>query len=141
MKQTTAELTNKYINNHPHIKNCLKRGLINYSALARHIAKELGIEKQSSKEAILMAASRIHDKLKKELAREKDITTLLSKSEIEIKNKIIVFVIEKNIDYDLFQTIQTKSKRNCHYWNNLHGSAWDHPRNHHSWRCFDGRKF
>ena len=73
MEKNTTEMTNEYINEHPHIKNCLKRGLINYSALARYIAKELDIEKKSSKEAILIASRRKQDSLKKEFGPEKEI--------------------------------------------------------------------
>jgi hypothetical protein len=123
MDKTTAELTSEYINNHPHVKNCLKKGLINYSALARHIAKELSIEKQSSKEAILIAASRIHEKLKKERTHEKEIAALLSGSEIEIKNKIIVFTVEKNVSYDSFQAIQSQIKKESGFCYLIEGSS------------------
>ncbi|MCP3683474.1 MAG: ACT domain-containing protein [bacterium] len=123
MEKNTAEITNEYVNNHPYVKNCLKKGLINYSALARHIAKELKIEKQSSKEAILIASRRIHEKLRKEFAQEKDVLTLLLKSEIEIKTKISVFIVEKSIDYDLFQIIQTQIKKELGFSYLIEGSA------------------
>lgn len=100
MIKSTTELTEEYIQEHPHIKNCLKKGLINYSSLARLISKELKIEKKSSKEAILIAARRFQDKLKKELINERKIKTLLGKSEIGIKNKIGVLILGKNIDLD-----------------------------------------
>ena len=57
--KNTTELTHEYVHEHPHIKHCLKQGLINYSSLARFIAKELDIEKKTSKEAILIAAGRL----------------------------------------------------------------------------------
>lgn len=100
MNKSTTELTIDYIKEHPHIKNCLKKGLINYSSLARLISKELKIEKTSSKEAILIAARRFQEKLKKELVNEQKIRTLLSKSEIDIKNKINVLILSKHIDLD-----------------------------------------
>jgi len=111
MGESTAKLTEKYINEHPYIKNSLKKGLINYSALSRYIAKELGIEKKSSKEAILIAARRIHDKLRKETVKEKEISQLLSKSEMEIKTKMVVFILEKNVDFNLIYSIQNQIKR------------------------------
>ena len=111
MEKNTAEITNEYINEHPYIKNCLKKGLINYSALARYLAKELEIEKKSSKEAILIAARRKHDILKKELTQEKEISKLLLNSEIEIKNKIVVFILEKRINFDVLEKIQKKIKK------------------------------
>ena len=122
MEKNTTEITNEYINEHPHIKNCLKRGLINYSALARHIAKELDIEKKSSKEAILIAARRKQDNLKKEFGQEKEISKLLSDSEIEIKNKIIVFIIEKNVNFETLENIQSQIKKESGFSYILEGS-------------------
>jgi len=122
MEKNTTEITNEYINEHPHIKNCLKRGLINYSALARHIAKELNIEKKSSKEAILIAARRKQDILKKEFSQEKNISKLLSDSEIEIKNKIIVFILEKSVNFDTIENIQSQIKKESGFSYILEGS-------------------
>jgi aspartokinase len=111
MLPSTTELTNSYINEHPHIKSCLKKGLVNYSSLARLISKDLKIEKKTSKEAILIAARRFHDKLKKELNFDKGVANLLKDSELEIKNKIAVFVIEKNVDYQSLERLQKEVKR------------------------------
>lgn len=111
MEQTTTELTKQYIKDNPSIKNCLKKGLINYSSLARLIAKELKIEKKTSKEAILIAARRFRDELKKEKQQETKIKELLSASEYEIKNKITVFILEKNIHFEGIEIIQ-KAVRN-----------------------------
>ncbi|MBW3002643.1 ACT domain-containing protein [Candidatus Woesearchaeota archaeon] len=110
MKKSTTELTVDYIKEHPCIKSCLKKGLINYSSLARLVAKDLNIEKKTSKEAILIAARRFHDKLKKEAGHEKKIESLLSKSELEIKNKIVVFILEKNINFDIVEQVQKQVK-------------------------------
>lgn len=99
-EKSTTELTEKYIQEHPYIKNCLKKGLINYSSLARLISSELKIEKKSSKSAILIAARRFQDKLEKELGNEKKINLLLSRSEISVKNKISVLIFKKIVDLD-----------------------------------------
>jgi aspartokinase len=107
--KTTAELTIEYIKSHPNIKSCLKNGLINYSSLARQISKELKIEKKTSIEAILVAARRFQDKLSKEKVYEKKIKYLLRDSEIEIKNKIVVFIINKSISKESFQKIQSEA--------------------------------
>jgi hypothetical protein len=122
MEKNTTEITNEYINEHPYIKNCLKKGLINYSALARHIAKDLEIEKKSSKEAILIAARRKENSLKKELNQEKKITKLLSDSEIEIKNKIIVLILKKSIDFNSIEKIQNQIKKESGSFYILEGS-------------------
>ena len=121
-KKSTTELTIEYIKEHPSIKSCLKKGLINYSSLSRLIAKELNIEKKNSKEAILIAERRFQEKLKKETAFEKQIKDLLAKSEIEIKNKILVFILEKNIYLDYFDQIQKQIRKELGTFYLLEGS-------------------
>jgi len=94
---TTTELTEKYLEQHPSIKDCLKYGIINYSKLSRKIAQELSIEKETSIEAILIACRRYEAKLQKEKILEQDILNILKKSELEIKNKIVVVIIDRKI--------------------------------------------
>ena len=94
---TTTELTEQYLEQHPSIKDCLKNGIINYSKLARKIAKELNIEKKASLEAILIACRRYETKLKGEKILEDKILNILKRSELEIKNKIVVAIIDKKI--------------------------------------------
>jgi len=108
--KSTSEITIEYIQEHPYIKNCLQKGLINYSSLARLISNELKIEKKSSKEAILVAARRFQEKLEKWLNFEHKIKSLLSKSEISIKNKINVLILNKNIDLEYITKIQKISQ-------------------------------
>ncbi len=110
MEKSTTELTVDYIKEHPYVKNCLKKGLINYSALARLIGKELGIEKKSSKEAILVAARRFQQKLGSEASNERKIRSLLASSEISIKNKISVVILGKSIDLDFILGLQKSAK-------------------------------
>lgn len=109
---TTTELTQKYISEHPSIKDCLKEDLINYSKLSRKIAKELNIEKQTSMEAILIASRRYAEKIKKEKIREEKIITLLKKTELEIKNKIIVVILKKTIPHEKIINLEKKIKNN-----------------------------
>ena len=108
---TTTELTEKYLSEHPSIKDCLREGIINYSKLSRKIAKELDIEKKTSIEAILIAARRYEEKIKKEKVREEKIIEILKKSELEIKNKIIVAIIQKDIDHETLINIEKKIKK------------------------------
>lgn len=121
-KITTTGLTNKYIKEHPYIRHCIKKELINYSSLARLIAKELNIEKESSKEAILIAARRFRDKIKKELQNEIEVKEVLSKSELEIKNKIETIILEKSLDLDYIDKIQKKIRKEYGVFYLLEGS-------------------
>lgn len=122
MEKTTTELTVEYIKEHPNIKSCLKKGLINYSSLARLIAKELDIEKKTSKEAILIAARRFREKLRGEVGQEKKIRELLAKSEIEMKNKIVVFILEKTVNLDSIDELHKRIRKEMGIFYLLEGS-------------------
>lgn len=103
---STAQQTEEFIKAHPHIKHCLRRGLINYSSLARFIAQELHLEKKTSLEAILVAARRFQERLKKEAWQEKKIKELLAQSQVELKSKMAVFVLKKSTPFELLEKIQ-----------------------------------
>ena len=66
-EKSIAVLTREYIKTHPSIADCLGDGLINYSALARKISKELAIKKE---EAILIAARRYASEVQKKKKQE-----------------------------------------------------------------------
>jgi aspartokinase len=94
---TITDQTIKYVNEHPDIKYCLKQGLINFSELARRIAKELDIEKEKPFEAIVIALRRYKERLEKDQENDIRIRQVLAKSEINIKNRIVVFILSKTI--------------------------------------------
>jgi len=108
---TTTELTEKYLIEHPSIKDCLKHGIVNYSKLSRKIAKEINIEKKVSLEAILIACRRYEMKLKDANIREKKILDILKRSELEIKNKIVVVIIGKNIYMEKLLEMEKKTRK------------------------------
>lgn len=108
---TTTELTEKYLAEHPSIKDCLKHGIINYSKLSRKIAKELNIEKKTSIEAILIACRRYEVKIKKERNLEEKILNILKRSELEIKNKIIVAILDKKLYMGDLIEIEKKTRK------------------------------
>ncbi|MCD6229953.1 MAG: ACT domain-containing protein [Candidatus Diapherotrites archaeon] len=106
---TTSELTEKFINEHVSVKDCLKKGLLNYSALSRLIAGELDIEKETSKEAILVAARRYKDKMKTR-PLEDSVFRLFEESDIEIKNRVYVYTLEKSIYPDALIDLEKQVK-------------------------------
>jgi len=106
-----TKLTENYILEHPSIKDCLKNGLINYSSLSRQIASELNLNPKKNFNAILIACRRLKRKLKKEELFEKNILKILKESKIEIKNKIIAVVLEKDIFFENLLTIAKEIKR------------------------------
>lgn len=108
---TTTELTEKYLGNHPSIKDCLKLGIINYSKLSRKIAKEIDIEKKSSLEAILISCRRYEVKLKNKEILEDKIIDILRRSELEIKNKIVTAIIDKKFYMENLFEMEQKIRR------------------------------
>jgi uncharacterized protein YktA (UPF0223 family) len=107
---TTSEITERYIREHRSIKECLKKGIINYSSLSRLIAKDLELDKKVSKDAILIAARRFKEKIKS-ASMDDRIIDLFKKCNIEIKNNIAVFTIEKNIYPDALTDIEKLIKK------------------------------
>jgi len=107
----TSELTENYLSNHPSIKDCLREGLINYSKLSRKIARDLDIEKKTSIDAILIACRRYEEKIKDSKIREEKILEILRQSELEIKNKIIVAIIKKEINPEEFFKFEKRIKK------------------------------
>ncbi len=120
---STAELTENYIQEHPNIKSCLKKDLINYSALSRLIASELDIKNKSSNDAILVAARRYQKKLEGEFLEENEIKNLLTNSEIELKNKIVVITFEKTSSIELIEQMNKKVKKNNDIFYFIEGSS------------------
>ncbi len=103
-----TKLTEKYISERPSIRDCIKRKMINYSALSRQIGKELEIKKF---DAILIACRRYAYKLKSEELLEKRIVGVLKSSKIEIKTKITAVVLEKTIYYNSLLDLEKEIKK------------------------------
>ena len=107
---TTTELTEAYISGHRSLKDCLKKGVINYSALSRIIGRELGIEKKTSREAIVVAARRFREKIK-DGALEDAIIRLFKDSSMEIKNNIVIYTLDKSIYPESLVEIEKSVKK------------------------------
>jgi len=90
-KLSAAELSRKYIDRHPSIKDCISKDLINYSSLSRLIMKETGVKNE---EAVLAASRRYAMKLAK-TDSEGAIISLFEDSRLELKTKICI-VVAKN---------------------------------------------
>ncbi|MCX6802231.1 MAG: hypothetical protein NT067_03900 [Candidatus Diapherotrites archaeon] len=78
--------TEKFIEERPYVKAAVKKGLVNYSALARLIKSETG--SKSSDDALIVAARRYVEKIKGCGADKKEILALLKKSRVEIKSRV-----------------------------------------------------
>ena len=109
--QNITKITESYILEHPSVKDCLKSGLINYSSLSRKIAFDLKLDSKKNFDAILIACRRFKRKLKEEGTFEFKILKVLKESKVEIKNKIIAVVLEKNIFFGNLLSLEKEIKK------------------------------
>ncbi|MCJ7490104.1 MAG: ACT domain-containing protein [Thermoplasmata archaeon] len=104
-KPTVAEVTRKYIDRHPSIRDCISKDLVNYSSLARLIMSETGVKHE---EAVLAASRRYAAKLSK-TDFEGAIMDLLEQSRLELKTRICI-VVAKN-DWIVLKNLEAVVKR------------------------------
>ena len=91
-KESLAEKTRMYIDAHPSVKDCVSRGLINYSSLARVIMKDLDLDNE---EAVMIACRRYASKLGVTTDHEMNILRILKNSCLEMRTKTCI-VTAKN---------------------------------------------
>src|SRR5256712_13875883 len=91
---TIARQVRDYIGGHPSISDALKMDIVNYSALARRICKELGIRKE---EAVL-AACRRYPIEKVRGYSEDAIRLMLEKSRVETRTKGATITLTQGVD-------------------------------------------
>src|SRR3989344_1697867 len=106
-----TKLAENYILEHPSIKDSLKNGLINYSSLSRKIILDLSLSHKKNFDAVLIACRRLKRKLKKEETSEDKILAILKKSSIEIKNRIIAVVLERDIFFDNLLSLEKEIRK------------------------------
>jgi len=110
-KSSAAELTRKYIDRHPSIRDCITKDLVNYSSLSRLIMKELGVKNE---EAVLAASRRYAMKLAK-TDSEGAVMDLLERSRLELKTKICIvaakneWIVLKNLEDVVKRLLADKS--------------------------------
>ena len=107
MEKSITQITRSYILGRPSIRDCLSRGLVNHSALARQICNEMGIE---SFDAVLAAAKRFrispdHDTLSDR------VRSLLASAQLRVTNQIAVVVVETPRDFERLLALQRDVRR------------------------------
>lgn len=117
-----TKTTEQYINEHPSIKDAVRKGLINYSALTRKITEDLNLDPKKNFDAILIACRRYYNKVKKEKILEDKILNILRQSKLEVKNKIVVALIEKDVYYGNLMELQKEVKKKAELFHIIEGS-------------------
>jgi hypothetical protein len=106
-----SKITEEYVNQNPSIRDSLQKGLVNYSKLSRLIIKEEKL-KQNGFDAILVALTRLEYKLKKKQSYQRKIKEVLKSTNLEIKTKMIVCIIEKDTFYQNIVNLHNNIKKN-----------------------------
>lgn len=86
---STAQVVRDYIDTHPSIKDGMRMGIINLSALARKIMEEHDLK---SEEAALMACRR-YELDPKSRINEESILRVLRRSKLEIRTKVVTMTV------------------------------------------------
>ncbi len=89
--EATAQLVKEQINSRIYLKEILKKGLINYSALARELLPKIREQnKKANFSSVLIAIQRYYDEVGKENSEfERFVKQSLPNCELIIKNKIM----------------------------------------------------
>ncbi|VVC02915.1 ACT domain protein [Candidatus Bilamarchaeum dharawalense] len=93
-----SELVWLYVKRRPFLKEIIRDGAVNFSALARKISID-AFGNKKNQNAVKMALIRMNSRLAKvEDSLEDKINYLLKKSSMVIKNKVVVVIGKKEID-------------------------------------------
>ncbi len=105
-----TKMTEKYLDDHPSIRDCIRNKLINYSKLSRKIIAEHNLGSRNF-DAVLVACRRYYRKISKTDVLEDKILSIFAKSMVEVKNKIAVAVVGKDIFTEDLIDLEKKAKK------------------------------
>lgn len=117
-RTSVARVTQKYIREHPSIADCLDRGLINYSALAREICTAHRLD---SFDAVVIACRRYFERRKPRESHEQRVTALIRHAKVRVRNKIAVVVVEKSNSLEKAISLQKSVKKDRGDFNLIEG--------------------
>lgn len=104
-----TRITQQFISHRPSIKDCLFRGLINYSALAREICRQ---QKLKNTGAVIVACRRYQARVRSQATREQVIRELISHAKLRLKTKMAVIIIERPKDFSKLFELHQKIRSN-----------------------------
>lgn len=97
-----AQLVRETLSMRPFLLDALKMGIVNYSALARVLQREIG---EGSLEAIKAAIIRVGEELVEEWGlREEEVLSILRESKVRLQDKIAVIISPVMLDIPYIAT-------------------------------------
>ena len=95
-RRSVAQLVRETLSMRPFLLDALKMGIVNYSALARVLQREIG---EGSLEAIKAAIIRVGEELVEEWGlREEEVLSILKESKVRLQDKIAVIISPVMLD-------------------------------------------
>ena len=95
-RASTAQLVRDTLQMRPSLLDALKMKVVNYSALARLLQKEID---EGSLEAVKAAVIRVAEELEADKStREEAVRSILKKSKVRLQDKIAVLISPKKLD-------------------------------------------
>ena len=108
-KLSFTRIARRYLTEHASVRDCLLRGLINYSALAREIADLYQVE---NVDALQIACRRFRSQREdSQGSSEAIVRKLVREAKIRVRNKIAVVTIAKPDDLEQIYSFQTTVRR------------------------------
>ena len=110
----------RYVLQYPSVKDCLKEGLVNYSALSRTIISDLKLSRKDF-DAVLVSCRRLQRRLRGEPSSEKKVRDILSAAKIDIKTGISVFILERDVYIDDLTELEKRIRKKSEVFHLLEG--------------------
>ncbi len=118
---SATKLAQQYILGHPSVRDCIKLGLINYSALSREICKANRIR---SFDAVLVACRRQSGKIKNTETQQSRILSLVNDARLKLTNRMLVAIAEKPRDFERVYELQREIRRVRGEFRLIEGGDW-----------------
>jgi hypothetical protein len=95
-KESVADETRRYIESRPSIRDCLRYDIVNFTALARRIRAETGLESQ---EAVEIACRRYRRQMQDGAAEEEKLREVLRASHMEIRTHVAAVTARGDLEF------------------------------------------
>ena len=92
---TAAEVTRRYIDDHPAIRDCLGYNIVNFTSLARKIRGETGLANQ---EAVEVACRRYQRQMRPDPPLEMRVLDVVRASRLEIRTRVAIVTARNDWD-------------------------------------------
>src|SRR5690348_12598193 len=97
---TAAEVTRRYIEDHPAIRDCLSFDIVNFTSLARKIRGETGLANQ---EAIEVACRRYQRQMRTDRPLEQRVLEVVRASRLEVRTRVAIITARN--DWEMLRQV------------------------------------